>query len=89
MHLLLAQRGAFQQQRVFARVMALVFAEVGVWARHTVRQLLWALGIQNEDWSAWYRLLSRGRFKEEAANGVFVVVAGAVRQEALTLPFAA
>lgn len=68
--LLLAHRGAFKQQRVFERAVALVFAEVVVWARHTVTQLLWALGIQNEDWSAWYRLFSRGRFKEEAANRV-------------------
>jgi hypothetical protein len=68
--LLLAHREAFGQQRVFERVIALVFAEVVVWARHTVTQLLWALGIQNEDWSAWYRLFSRGRFQEEAVNRV-------------------
>lgn len=70
--LLLAHRGAFGQQRVFERILALVFAEVVVWARHTVSQLLWALGIQNEDWSAWYRLFSRGRFNEEAVNGVLL-----------------
>ncbi len=70
--LLLAHRGAFGQQRVFERVIALVFAEAVVWARHTVTQLLWALGIQNEDWSAWYRLFSRGRFQEEAVNGVLL-----------------
>src|SRR5512141_824222 len=68
--LLLAHREAFRQQRVFERVMALVMAEVVVWARHTVTQLLWALGIQNEDWSAWYRLFSRARFEEEAVNRV-------------------
>ena len=68
--LLLAHREAFGQQRVFERVMALVFAEVVGWARHTVTQLLWALGIQNEEWSAWYRLFSRGRFAEEAVNRV-------------------
>jgi hypothetical protein len=68
--LVLAHRGAFGQQRVFERAIALVFAEVVVWARHTVTQLLWALGVQNEDWSAWYRLFSRGRFKEEAVNRV-------------------
>ena len=68
--LLLAHRGAFKQQRVFERVVALVLAEVVVWARHTVTQLLWALGIQHEDWSAWYRLFSRGRFREEQANQI-------------------
>lgn len=70
--LLLAHREAFGQQRVFERVIALVFAEVVVWARHTVTQLLWALGIQNEDWSAWYRLFSRGRFHEEGVNSVLL-----------------
>ena len=34
--LLLAHREAFGQQRVFERVIALVFAEGVVWARHTV-----------------------------------------------------
>ncbi len=70
--LLLAHRRAFGQQRVFERAIALVFAEVVVWARHTVTQLLWTLGIQNEDWSAWYRLFSRGRFQEEAVNRVLM-----------------
>jgi hypothetical protein len=70
--LLMAHREAFGQQRVFERVIALVFAEVVVWARHTVTQLLWALGVQNEDWSGWYRLFSRGRFKEEAVNKVLL-----------------
>ncbi len=70
--LLLAHRGAFGQQRVYERVLALVMAELVVWARHTVTQLLWALGVQNEDWSAWYRVFSRGRFREEAVSGVLL-----------------
>lgn len=69
-HLLVAHREAFGQQRIFERVIALVFAEVVVWARHTVTQLLWALGVQHEDWSGWYRLFSRGRFGEERVNRV-------------------
>ncbi len=48
----LAQRGAFGQQRVYERVRAWVLAEVVVWARHTVTQRLWALGIHHEDGSA-------------------------------------
>jgi hypothetical protein len=68
--LLMAHQEAFRPQRVFERVIALVFAEVGVWARHTVTQLLGALGIQNEDWSAWYRLFRRERFHEAAVNEV-------------------
>jgi len=70
--LLLAHREAFGQQRVFERVIALVFAEAVVWARHTVTQLLWALGIQEEDWSAWYRLFSQKRFNESAVNEVLL-----------------
>jgi hypothetical protein len=70
--LLLAHREAFGQQRVFERAVALVFAELIVWARHTVTALLWALGVQEEDWSAWYRLFSRGRFAEEAVNQVLL-----------------
>lgn len=70
--LLLAHRGAFKQQRVFERVVALVMAELVVWARHTVTQLLWALGVQAEDWSGWYRLFSHGRFSEEAVNGILL-----------------
>jgi hypothetical protein len=72
MQLLVAHREAFGQQRVFERVVALVMAELVVWARHTVTQLLWALGVQNEDWSGWYRLFSRGRFVEEAVNRVLL-----------------
>lgn len=70
--LLYAHRAAFKPQRVFERVVALVMAEVVVWARHTVTQLLWALGVQNEDWSGWYRLFSHGRFIEEAVKRILL-----------------
>lgn len=69
--LLVAHRSAFGQQRVVERVIALMFAEGVGWARQTVTQLLWALGIQDEEWSAWYRQFSRGRFQEAAVNGVW------------------
>lgn len=65
MELLAAHRGCFGQQRVFKRVRALVFAELFAFARHTVTQLLMALGLTETDWSAWYRLFSGGRFEEE------------------------
>src|SRR5512133_817573 len=70
--LLNSHRGAFKQQRVYERAVALVMAELVVWARHTVTQLLWALGVQNEDWSGWYRLFSHGRFIEEVVNRVLL-----------------
>lgn len=65
-----AHRRAFGQERVFNRVVGLVVAEVMVFARHTITQLLMALGLNEEDWSAWYRLFSAGRFDEAAVAEV-------------------
>jgi hypothetical protein len=59
-----AHRSAFRQERVYRRVVAMVLAELFVFARHTVTQSLWALGMTGGDWSAWYRLFSRPRFEE-------------------------
>lgn len=70
--LLGAHRPIFKQERVYQRVVALVIAEVMTFGRHTVTQLLLALGLAAEDWSAWYRLFSAGRFAEEAAAEVLV-----------------
>lgn len=68
--LLQAHRRVFKQERVYQRVVALVVAEVFVFARHTVTQLLMALGMSGQDWSAMYRLFSRGLFDYEAASEV-------------------
>ncbi len=57
-----AHRAIFGQQRVYRRVMALVFAELFAFSRHTITQLLMTLGLTEQDWSAWYRLFSQGRF---------------------------
>jgi len=70
--LLSAHRGMFKQERVYERVVALVLAEVMAFGRHTVTQLLMVLGLNEEDWSAWYRLFSAGRFAEAAAAEVMV-----------------
>jgi hypothetical protein len=70
--LLAAHRGTFNQERVYQRAVALVIAEVMAFGRHTVTQLLLTLGLAAEDWSAWYRLFSKGRFVEEAAGEVLV-----------------
>lgn len=56
---------AYGQKRVFNRVLALVMAELFAFGRHTITQLLLTLGLTEEDWSAWYRIFSHGRFKEE------------------------
>ena len=63
--LLAAHRGAFRQQRTFLRALALVFAEVFAFGRHTVTQLLLTLGCTDCDWAGWHRLFSRFRFREE------------------------
>ncbi len=60
--LLLAFRPAFRQQRVFQRAVLLLVAEVLTFARHTVTQLLMALGWVDQDWGAWYRLFQKDRF---------------------------
>lgn len=70
--LLSKHRPIFRQQRVYERAVALVLAEVMAFARHTITQLLMVLGLNEEDWSAWYRLLSAGRFDEEAAARVML-----------------
>ena len=73
--LLNQHRPAFNQERVYWRVIALVFAELFAFGRHTVTQLLLTLGIVDDDWSGWYRLFSRGRFNEEAVNEVLTRIA--------------
>jgi len=68
--LLKAHRHLFRQERVFQRVALLLVAELVVFARHTVTQLLMSVGRTETDWSSWYRLFSRGRFPYEQASGV-------------------
>ncbi len=66
--LLDACRVAFQQERVYQRILALFIAEILTLGRHTVTQLLRVLGVADQDWSAWYRLFSLPRFPEEAVG---------------------
>lgn len=68
--LLKAHRHLFGQERVFQRVALLVVAEIVVFARHTVTQLLMGIGQTEGDWSSWYRLFSRKRFPYDEASGV-------------------
>lgn len=68
--LLQAHRAIFQQERTYQRVVALVLAEIFVFARHTITQLLMSLGQADADWSSWYRLLSQRRFRYEQASEV-------------------
>lgn len=70
--LLEAHRPVFSQQRVYRRVVALLFAELVVFARHTVTQLLMSLGLTEQDWSAWYRLFSVARWHPDRAAEVLL-----------------
>jgi hypothetical protein len=70
--LLAAHRPAFSQDRPFARSTALVYASLFAFARHTVTQLLVALGQTEHDWSAWYRLFSEPRLDYDELTRCFL-----------------
>jgi hypothetical protein len=70
LELLAKHRGMVSQERVYQRVVALAMSELMVFARHTITQQLMALGLTEEDWSAWYRLLSAGRFDADYASNI-------------------
>ncbi len=62
----------YGQKRVFNRILGLIMGELFAFGRHTITQLLLTLGLTDEDWSAWYRLFSQGRFDEEKTSQVMV-----------------
>lgn len=68
--LLQAHRHLFRQERVFQRVAMLLVAELVVFARHTVTQLLASIGRTEQEWSSWYRLFSQRRFPYDGASEV-------------------
>lgn len=70
--LLQAHRPLFRQERVFQRVALLAVAEIVVFARHTLTQLLMSIGQTERDWSSWYRLFNRRRFPYDAASAVLL-----------------
>jgi len=71
-HLIARQRGIADQQRVYERLELLILAELFIFGRHTVTQMLMSLGLTEQDWSGWYRLFSEERFKYEVASeGLF------------------
>src|SRR5215211_2672392 len=72
LELLEAHRPAFRQERPYGRCVALVFGSLFAFARHTISQVLLALGVTEQDWSAWYRLFSTPRIDVEALNAEVV-----------------
>lgn len=66
------QQGIADQQRVRERLELLILSELFAFGRHTITQLLMSLGLNDQDWSGWYRLFSEERFHYEAASrGLF------------------
>jgi hypothetical protein len=59
--LVAAHRCAFHQERPYQRCLALVVGHLCALGRHTLTQVLLALGLGQADWSGFYRLLSRPR----------------------------
>jgi hypothetical protein len=63
--LLAAHRPAFGQARPYQRCLALVLGWLAAFGRHTLTQVLLALGMGEGDWTAWYRLFSHGRVDDD------------------------
>ena len=72
LELLAAFRPAVRQERPYRRCVALVFGSLFAFARHTISQLLLALGVTEQDWSGWYRLFSVPRVDREALGAELV-----------------
>lgn len=70
--LLADYRPATRQQRTYLRMVHLSLASVLSLGRHTVSQLLVALGVGGSDWSAWHRLFSLERVKLEVLQRILV-----------------
>jgi hypothetical protein len=70
--LLAAHRTVFGQERPYQRCVALVLGSVFAFARHTISQLLLALGVTEQDWSGWYRLFSKPRVDVDELNAELV-----------------
>jgi len=56
--LLAAHRAAFRQERAYRRLAVLAIGLLCAFSRHTLTQVLVALGLGDQDWSAAYRLFS-------------------------------
>ena len=83
-NLIAEQRGISDQKRVYDRLELLVMAELFTFGRHTITQMLMSLGLNEQDWSGWYRLFSQERFNYEAASrGLFAESLRYVAKDAL------
>ncbi len=67
-----AHQPAFQQERVSRRLSVLAVGLLCAFSRHTLTQILLALGLGDRDWSAAYRLFSVPRFTIEELYRCFL-----------------
>jgi hypothetical protein len=67
--LVAAHRPAVQQERVAQRQLGLLLGWLCAFGRHTLTQVLLALGLGDADWTAWYRLFSRPRLDYDRLTG--------------------
>ena len=70
--LLAAYRPVVHQERVFVRLVQLSVASLLALGRHTISQLLVALGVGHLDWTAWYRLFNRARIDVAALQAILL-----------------
>jgi hypothetical protein len=63
-------RPAYGQDRVFRRSCSLALGATAAFARKTMTQVLITLGEADKDWTASYRLLSKGRFDARKASDI-------------------
>jgi hypothetical protein len=70
--LLAAHRPAFSQERPYQRCLALTLGHLCAFSRHTITQLLVALGLGGVDWSAFYRLFSTPRLSYDRLTSCFL-----------------
>ena len=76
--LLAAYRPVVSQERVFVRLAQLSIGSLVCLGRHTISQMLVALGVGADDWSAWYRRFNRRRIDPSRLQEVLVEQAVAV-----------
>lgn len=69
LHLMEASRDGFGQGRVYLRAVLMALAEVMSFGSHHVTDLLRSVGLVEEDWTAWYRLLQQPSRMQEARLG--------------------
>lgn len=64
--ILAASRAGFGQERVYLRAVLLALAEIMSFGQHHITDLLRSVGLTQEDWTAWYRLLQKPTRMDEA-----------------------